>query len=92
MKQTYLRGNECFQKIAITCIQLNYVTCVALLFSLSLWIVDLLWKYNAITIFELSLSFTEKRLVLEFYVLWQGGNTEAYLESSRNLRSGFLQK
>ena len=39
----YYEGNECIPKITITWIRLNYLTCVALLFSLSLWIVDLLW-------------------------------------------------
>ena len=42
---------------------MNYLTSVALLFSLSLSIVDLLWNYNTGTILELSLSFTEKNFV-----------------------------
>ena len=30
------------------------------------WIVDLLWQYNMVTIFELSLSFTEKVFLDQF--------------------------
>ena len=34
-------GNECIPKISITWIRLNYLTCVALFFSLFFWIADL---------------------------------------------------
>ena len=70
--------------------------CVALFFGLFLWIVALLWQYNTVTIFELSLSFAEKKtlqiVLLTFYVFQQGDNTEAYLEPGRNLRSDVLRK
>ena len=62
MEWTYYGVNECIPKITITWIWLSYLTCVALFFNLRLSIGALLWQYNTISVFELSWSFTEKRL------------------------------
>ena len=56
---------------------------------------SVLWQYNTVRIFELSLSLIEETLQigsLKFYVLQKLGNTEAYLEPSQTFTMKLFAK